>query len=210
MDENQLRLLIVADDPLARAGLAALFAQQTDLTVVGQTSSDSDLESDLEIFQPEAILCDLGWDPAAAIARLGDVAETGLPLILLLPAEVDLTDLLALEPRGLLPRGATPQQLKLAVLAAVQGLVTIDPALLPEFLPDPQITPPLPVEPLTPRELEVLQHLAEGLPNKSIARRLEISEHTVKFHVNAIMGKLGVQSRTAAVVRATQLSLILL
>jgi DNA-binding NarL/FixJ family response regulator len=58
--------------------------------------------------------------------------------------------------------------------------------------------------------LEVLQLLAEGLPNKTIAYRLGISEHTVKFHVNAILGKLGAQSRTEAVVRATRLGLILL
>ena len=58
--------------------------------------------------------------------------------------------------------------------------------------------------------LEVLALLAEGLPNKTIAHRLNISEHTVKFHVNAIMGKLGAQSRTEAVVRATRLGLILL
>jgi DNA-binding NarL/FixJ family response regulator len=58
--------------------------------------------------------------------------------------------------------------------------------------------------------LEVLQLLAEGLPNKAIARRLDISDHTVKFHVNAILSKLGAQSRTDAVVRATRLGLILL
>ncbi|MBI1880571.1 MAG: response regulator transcription factor, partial [Chloroflexi bacterium] len=63
---------------------------------------------------------------------------------------------------------------------------------------------------LTPRELEVLQLLAEGLPNKAIARRLDISDHTVKFHVNAILSKLSAQSRTDAVVRATRLGLILL
>ena len=63
---------------------------------------------------------------------------------------------------------------------------------------------------LTSHELEVLQLLAEGLPNKSIARQLGISEHTVKFHVNAMLGKLGAQSRTEAVTRATRLGLILL
>jgi len=63
---------------------------------------------------------------------------------------------------------------------------------------------------LTPREQEVLQLLAEGLPNKAIASQLSISEHTVKFHVNAIMGKLGAQSRTEAVTRATRAGLILL
>ncbi len=66
------------------------------------------------------------------------------------------------------------------------------------------------VEPLTPRELDVLRLLAEGLPNKTIAGRLNISKHTVKFHVNAILGKLGVASRTEAVVRATRMGLILL
>jgi DNA-binding NarL/FixJ family response regulator len=66
------------------------------------------------------------------------------------------------------------------------------------------------VEDLTPRELEVLGLLAEGLPNKAIGLRLGISEHTVKFHVNAVLGKLGAQSRTEAVVRATRLGLILL
>jgi two-component system nitrate/nitrite response regulator NarL len=69
---------------------------------------------------------------------------------------------------------------------------------------------PAPTEELTAREREVLQLLAEGLPNKAIAARLTISEHTVKFHVNAILTKLGVQSRTEAVVRAVRLGLIML
>ena len=63
---------------------------------------------------------------------------------------------------------------------------------------------------MTPRELEVLQLLAEGLANKAIALQLDISEHTVKYHVNAIMSKLNAQSRTEAVVRAARLGLIAL
>jgi len=64
--------------------------------------------------------------------------------------------------------------------------------------------------PLTPRENQVLQLLAQGMTNKAIALDLGITDHTVKFHVNAIMGKLGAQSRTEAVVRATQLGMIAL
>ena len=60
------------------------------------------------------------------------------------------------------------------------------------------------------QELEVLALVADGLPNKAIAGRLGISDHTVKFHVNAILGKLGAQSRTEAVIQATRLGLILL
>ena len=84
-----------------------------------------------------------------------------------------------------------------------------DPALA--LSPAPAHDPALALaEDLTPRETEVLQLLADGLTNKAIAQRLGISDHTVKFHVNAILGKLGAQSRTEAVVRATQHGLLLL
>ena len=65
------------------------------------------------------------------------------------------------------------------------------------------------VEHLTPREQEVLQLLAQGLPNKLIATRLGISDHTAKFHVNGILGKLGAQSRTEALAQAARLGLVL-
>lgn len=67
-----------------------------------------------------------------------------------------------------------------------------------------------PVEPLTPREIEVLELMAEGLPNKGIAKRLSISDQTVKFHVSAISGKLGASNRTDAVRRALRRGLITL
>ena len=70
--------------------------------------------------------------------------------------------------------------------------------------------PDIPVEPLTPRELQVLELLAEGLPNKAIAARLDISDQTVKFHVSSICGKLGAANRTAAVRRAVRRGLITL
>jgi DNA-binding NarL/FixJ family response regulator len=84
----------------------------------------------------------------------------------------------------------------------VQGLVVLDEALLSVLLPTSQLEAPPVMYQITPRELDVLRLLAEGLPNKIIADRLHISEHTVKFHVNALMEKLQAQSRTEAVVRA--------
>ena len=97
-----------------------------------------------------------------------------------------------------------------AVSALDQGLVVVDPALAAALFPNNSASPTAPAESLTPREMEVLQLLAEGLPNKIIAARLSVTDHTVKFHVNAIMSKLGVQSRTEAVVHATRLGLIIL
>ena len=84
----------------------------------------------------------------------------------------------------------------------------LDPALLTVLPARADREPESPIEPLTPREHEVLQRLAEGLSNRMIAQRLEISEHTVKFHVNAILGKLSAQSRTEAVAHAARLGLI--
>ncbi len=97
-----------------------------------------------------------------------------------------------------------------ALKAVVAGLTVMAPELSPQRAKS-EYRAPLPVvEQLTPREMEVLQLLAQGLPNKRIADRLNVSDHTVKFHVNAILGKLGVQSRTEAVILATRLGLVML
>jgi two-component system, NarL family, nitrate/nitrite response regulator NarL len=210
MDTETLRLLIIAHDPLARAGLAALLAQQPGYTVIGQLTGDSHLAADLEAYRPDVILGDLGWEPTAMLEWLTDLPEGVYPLVLLLPTESLLAEAWAAGAQGLLPRNASPEKLTAALTAAVQGLVTLDMSLARTLLPQAQAPPAPPVEHLTVRELEVLQHLAEGLSNKAIALRLNISEHTIKFHVNAIMSKLGAQSRTEAVVRATQLGLIML
>jgi DNA-binding NarL/FixJ family response regulator len=210
MDVDLLRLLIVASDPLARAGLVALLNSQPGFTVAGQVAGETDLLAEIDLYQPELILYDLGWNPAPLLERLLDLSEANLPLVILLPDATYSADAWAARPQGLLLRDASVEKLVAALNGAAQGLVTVDPIFIDSLLPPAQPAPTPPVETLTPRELEVLQHLAEGLPNKAIARRLDISEHTVKFHVNAIMSKLGVQSRTEAVVRATQLGLILL
>jgi len=86
----------------------------------------------------------------------------------------------------------------------------VDEALAEAALRPPLPTPPSLVEPLTPREMEVLQLVAAGLTNRRIGERLGISEHTAKFHVNAILGKLGAQSRGEAVAQAARLGLVLL
>ncbi len=207
---TQLRLLIISNDPLARAGLSALLAGQPDCAVVGQTGSQLDLSEAIDLYQPDIILWDLGWEPATALEQVGDLQDLQIPAVLLLPTPSAAPEAWGAGARGLLLRQAGAEQLMAALQTVAQGLIALDPEIIDTLLPNPQLTPPTLAEALTPREMEVLQLLAEGLPNKSIAQRLEISEHTVKFHVNAIMGKLNAQSRTEAVVRATQLGLILL
>lgn len=214
---NDLRVLIVADDPLARAGLAALLADQSGCSIVGQAAESIDLISSLDVYRPEVVLWDLGWGATSAsssldvtLERLAQLDETGTPIVALIPDETYVLETRSAGARGLLPRESSAERLVAALTAVAHGLVVLDPSLATAVLENRDPSSPSLVEELTPRELEVLGLLAEGLPNKAIARRLGISDHTVKFHVNAVLGKLGAQSRTEAVVRATRLGLILL
>jgi two-component system nitrate/nitrite response regulator NarL len=214
---NGLRVLIVADDPLARAGLAALLADQPGCTVVGQVAESAELLASLDVYRPEVVVWDLGWDAASAsssleetLERLSDLGDAGPSVVALIPDETHAVEAQTAGAHGLLLRDSGAELLVAALMAAAQGLVVLDPSLGNPALGARDPSSPSLVEELTPRELEVLELLAEGLPNKVIARRLGISDHTVKFHVNAVLGKLGAQSRTEAVVRATRLGLILL
>jgi DNA-binding NarL/FixJ family response regulator len=211
MEIGPLRVLIIAGDPLARAGLATLLEEREELHVVGQMAAGDSLLSDLDAYRPDVILWDFGWDPEHIPEALPDVE---LPVLALLPGD-EVAERLAAEAwqagvSGLLLREGEPERLVTALLTLAQELMVLDPALAPALRPGLPIPDSDPVEPLTPREQEVLQLVAEGLSNRAIAHQLTISEHTVKFHVNAIMTKLDAQSRTEAVVRATRLGLILL
>lgn len=119
---------------------------------------------------------------------------------------------------GALLRDATPDEIVPAITAVASGLITLDRRLAGDlFAASQRIAAPATAErpstsdePLTARELEVLQLMAQGLPNKTIAARLHISEHTAKFHVSAIMMKLGAASRTEAVTRGARIGLLIL
>ena len=215
MVQTTVRVLIIADDPLARAGVAALLADQAAVNVAGQTDGGGDLVAAAAAFAPDAVVWDLGWEPAAHVEALSRFCDDqALPVVALLANAATAGEVRAAGAAGLLGRTTSGLQLAAAVTAAVHGLHVFDPDLLPLLplpaLPHAPAEGAAPVEPLSNRELEVLAGMAEGQSNKQIARALGISEHTVKFHINAIMGKLGAQSRTEAVVRATRAGLILL
>lgn len=209
------RLLLIADDPLARAGLAALLGQQSALELMGQAGGGDDLAALLAVYRPDVLLWDLGWSPQPDLEQLSAALEGAPPTVALLdvalPGEPGRSaDVWAAGVSGLLERSASPERITAALAAAAAGLLVAAPEMAGLRAAPSQAAEGPPIEELTPREFDVLRLLAEGAPNKEIARRLAISEHTVKFHVNALLGKLGAQSRTEAVVRATRAGLILL
>ncbi len=214
-----LRLLIVAADPLARAGLGtlverSLVERRLDVRIVGQIGVTETAPAEIDIYQPDMVLWDLGWDPDESLSlleelELGEV-EGSLAVVALVPDEEPVAEAWSAGVRGLLYREVSGERLLAAIEAVYWGLIAVEPELMALLAPVGALPEPLLAEELTPRELEVLRLLAEGLSNKAIGQQLDISDHTVKFHVNAIMSKLGAQSRTAAVVQATRLGLIVL
>jgi len=203
-----IRVLVIADDSLARAGLAALLASQPGLIVTGQIASEESSDA-AQLYRPDVIVWDLGADVARVIDQT-NLRDTGAPVIALLADADDASKVWSAGARGLLLRTASTENISAAINAVAENLTVIDPVFTVPLFPAREQTPSRLIEELTPRELQVLRLMAEGQSNKTIARELGISEHTVKFHVNAILGKLSVQSRTEAVVHATRLGLILL
>jgi len=206
-DAGALRVLIVADASLARAGLAALFDGQPGYTLAGSVAFDDTSDEAIALFQPDVALWDLGFGDALP-GEVPDFEEAVLPVVALVPDAARTREAWAAGARALLMRDAQPSVIATALIAAQQGLVVMDAALADAVLAlQAEVHE---AEGLTPREREVLDLLAEGLPNKLIADRLGVSEHTVKFHVGAVLSKLGVQSRTEAVIRAARLGLLML
>ena len=112
--------------------------------------------------------------------------------------------------RSILSTDANSSEITAAVCSAAAGLIAIQPAIFEMLVTEPRPAPAELEEPLSPREIEVLGMLAEGLSNKAIAHRLGVSEHTVKFHVTSIMGKLNAGSRTDAVMQGIRRGLVMI
>ena len=200
--------MIVAGDALARAGLAAQLAEQPGLTIVGQVGLSPDLAPDIEAYRPDVLIWDLAWDPAAALEDLSALPDDAPPVLALMAEGANGAGAWTAGARGLVLRDAGPERISSALAALHQGLTVLDPALS-TAIPGTRNLPSEAVQ-LTPRELEALRLLADGLTNKAMADRMGISENTVKFHVNGVLGKLNAQSRTEAVAQAARMGLILL
>jgi len=213
MPDRSLRIMIIAADALARAGLSAILSTQSDLQIAGQLHPNDDLEDALAIFQPDVLLWDIGYNADDALEALADFTQQSsaptIPLLALVADSALAASLWQAGARSLLPRSAPVATLTAALHATAAKLIVLDQRSASSVLVPANGLPDA-VEPLTAREREVLQLMAQGMANKSIARELAISEHTVKFHVNAILSKFGAQSRTEAVVLASRAGLVML
>jgi len=205
-----IRVLVVAEDPSVRAHLSSVLGEDPACVVAGAV--DPTRESALGL-EADVALVDAGRDTQDTIERLEVLDRLAMPAVALVPDAFSGRRALAAGARGALARDAESSTLIAALRAAAHGLAVADPSLATPaalVLDRATASAAAPAEELTPREREVLQLLAEGLPNREIARRLGVSDHTVKFHMNTIFSKLDVHTRTEAVARAARVGLIIL
>lgn len=206
-----IQVCLIADSRPARLGLHLLLEQASEIEVVAEAASIDELHP----LPSEGVLVWL--DPVEPFGHeLSSLAEDVAVLVLSDDRRASqLLFELRDRPRGVLPVDATPDELSAAVVALDAGLMVMSPPLLEGMLVSPLIGDGEPQirsdeMPLTEREMEVLQLLADGLANKQIAQALGISAHTAKFHVSSIFSKLGATNRAEAVRLGLRNGLILL
>jgi len=192
-----IRLFVVARSAVVRAGLEALARQRDTFVLAGSAASLPATAPDADV-----VLAD----------DAGSEWSVDLPLVVLGDGSPEWTmEALRSGARAALPRDASAIEIVAAVEAAAAGLVAVPAASVAALARSRPLdrNDDTPVQPLTPREIEVLRMLAEGFGNKTIAWKLNISEHTVKFHVASILTKLNAGTRTEAVTAGVRRGLIL-
>jgi DNA-binding NarL/FixJ family response regulator len=206
-------VLIVSELATVRAGLVAVLGETEDLRVAGaaralDAAGVAEQLPEIDVVLLDALTVDMIEDAATTLGQAGPA------LVALGPsgAASPLVQATSGLPWGLLARDASPERIVAAVRAVAAGLTVLDHELAASALSLPSAAAPLPVadtlDDLTAREHEVLTLVAVGLTNKAIAQRLSISDHTVKFHVAAVLAKLGAESRTEAVHLAVRRGLL--
>ncbi len=205
-DQASIRIFCVDDHPLLREGIAAIINNQPDMKMVAEASTGSEAIQKFQESQPDVTLMDLRLPDISGIDALIAI-RTAFPearIIMLTTFEGDVEIQRALEAgaRGYMLKSMPPKELVEGIRQVHAGKKRVPSEIaanLAEHMGD---------ESLTPREIEVLQRIADGNRNRDIADHLFISEETVKVHIKHIMEKLGANDRTQAVAIAVRRGII--
>jgi DNA-binding NarL/FixJ family response regulator len=213
MAEAKIRIIVADDHPMLREGLVAVLATQPDFEVVGEASDGSEVVRLAGNLRPDVILLDLEMPGTDGVAALEGLREAGSEAraIVFTAYDTDQRILGALRAgaRGYLLKGASRAEIFDAIRTVNAGGSLLQPDVTARVLEhigrgDARAQ----ADQLTPRELEVLGLISQGLHNSEIAGRLFVTERTVKFHVSSILAKLGADNRTEAVALAARRGLI--
>jgi DNA-binding NarL/FixJ family response regulator len=209
-----IRIVVADDHPVVQDGLVAILSTQPDFEVAGTASNGLEVVARVTELRPDVLLLDLEMPQMDGVEALKTLRGQGVSVrvIVFTAFDTDERILGAVQAgaEGYLLKGAPREELFEAIRVVNGGGSLLQPIVMSKLLhhisqrDDGKSS----VEPLSPREREVLQLMARGLQNKEIAAELVISERTVKFHVSSILGKLGAGNRTEAVTMALQQGII--
>lgn len=200
-----VRVAVIATSSQVRASLQTLVEANPALGFLGSATDVETLVDRLAGSVPDVIVTDIEPDASGTLKTLVELRHAPSALVVLSDAPDSdwILDALPPDATAVLPRNAMPAEIAASIEAVAAGLYVLSPEILARLLagrkPSRQTTSSEPFEALTLREIEVLAMLADGLGNKEIARQLDISDNTVKFHLSSIFGKLGATNRTEAV-----------
>jgi DNA-binding NarL/FixJ family response regulator len=219
-----IRVVVVDDQPLVRAGLAMLLNAENDIEIIAEASDGEAALTQVRLLRPDVILMDVrmpgidGVEATRAVINEGLTTQGGqrIGIIILTTYHIDEAVYAALRAgaSGFILKDAAPTEIVAAIRAVAIGEAWLDPAVTRQFVgevttrPDQHVPTPAQMSRLTPREREVLILVAQGLSNVEIAAQLVISEATVKTHLSRIMMKLDVREKAQAVTAAYQTGLV--
>jgi DNA-binding NarL/FixJ family response regulator len=196
--QTPLSVLVVDDHPVVRAGLTALLSAQPGLRVVGEAADGTQAVLLAAELTPDVVLCDLRLGNGPDGVQVTRAVDTAVLILTTYDHDADLVRAVEAGAAGYLLKDADPADIVAAIQSAARGETVLSPHLTSRVVEAMRVRR----AELSARELEVLGLVAHGLSNREIARRLILSEATVKTHLNHVFGKLGVDSRTAAVAAA--------
>ncbi len=214
---TSIRILLADDHPVVRDGLVAILNTQPDFNVVGEADSGSEAIRQTLERKPDVLLLDLEMPDQDGVQVIEHLQASGAQVKTLLFTAYDsderILTALKLGANGYILKGAPREEVFNAIRVIASGGSLLEPVTALKLIRktsqmDQPESPRFINEPLTEREYDVLVCMAQGMTNKEIARRLGIAERTVKFHISAILAKLGAGNRTEAVRVAAQSRLI--
>ncbi|MBK9021071.1 MAG: response regulator transcription factor [Sulfuritalea sp.] len=204
---ESIRIIIIDDHPLFRAGVAHSLGVEPDFTVIGQAENGEDGIDLAKSLRPDVVMLDVsmpGIDGIATAARIAAaLPETRIIMLTVSENEDSLMAALKAGAHGYVLKGVSSIELRAIIRRVAGGEAYVTPLLAGKMLTElSRPSGPAYLEELTKREVEVLELLSQGLANREIGERLHLAEKTIKHHISGILQKLQVRSRTEAAIIA--------